>query len=117
VNWRLNLNGRFRLMSRLLESRAASQGTARLPRFLTSGPPKSGSKPAGCPVTTSTTRSATSAVSTGWNCQLFGTIATPGTVLKAERKVSMSVWNWVARRIVQGTMFSRTTASASTLYL
>src|SRR5450631_272877 len=113
ANWRLNLNGSFRLTSRLREWRAASHGTARLPRSLTSGPPKSGSNPPGSLVTTPTRWSATSAGSMGWKRQFFGTSAKPGGVLNADRKVSMSEWNWVARRIVQGTMFSRTTASAS----
>jgi hypothetical protein len=49
--------------------------------------------------------------------QVDGTVASPGSLQNTPRKNSISEWNCVARRIDQGAMFSRTTASAATLVL
>src|ERR1700687_1667646 len=114
---RLNLKGSHKLMSRLLGLRILSHEVARLLKSLTSGPPKSGSMPAGSAVTISINRAATSVVSTGWNRHLNGTVARPGSLLMASRNRSIRVWNWVERWIDQGTIFSRTTASAASLLL
>ena len=74
----------------------------------------SGTRPAGAPSVSSTSRAATSVVSTGWTWNpdgtgITGSFAIPRTV------VSSRSWNWVARSVVHGTPDSATTRSAASL--
>jgi Domain of unknown function (DUF222) len=78
----------------------------------TSGPPKSGTLPAGPVSTSSTTRAATSPASTTWNAR-FGVRMKAGP----PRRVSRSSWNWVARRIVHRAREAVTCCSAAPLRL
>src|SRR5581483_1894901 len=101
------------LTTRFLMRRASSHEMARLRKRRTSGPPKSGSMPAGAWMRAATSRAPTSRVSTGWNCQPAGMVATNGMRAYLEIQKSIRVWNCVARSIDHGTMFSRTICSAA----
>ena len=69
---------------------------------------------AGSARASSTSRAATSSVSTGWNREPAGT-GTTGNFASARATVRMRSWNWVARSVVQGRPDSATTRSAASL--
>lgn len=78
------------------------------------GPPMSATRPAGGPRARSTSRDATSAVSTGWNRNPEGT-GTTGTLAIDCTVVRMRSWNCVERSVVHGRPDSVTTRSAARL--
>ena len=80
----------------------------------TRGPAMSGTSPAGAPSASSTSRAATSSVSTGWNRTPAGTGIT-GSFAICAATVRERSWNWVARRVVQGRPDSATARSAASL--
>ena len=80
----------------------------------TCGPAMSGTSPAGAPSASSTSRAATSPVSTGWNRTPAGTGIT-GSFAICSATVRDRSWNWVARSVVQGSPESATTRSAARL--
>ena len=67
----------------------------------TCGPAMSGTSPAGAPSASSTSRAATSPVSTGWNRTPAGTGIT-GSFAICPTTIRERSWNWVARSVVHG---------------
>jgi hypothetical protein len=65
------------------------------------GSPTSGTRPREGPTASSASRSATSAASIGWKLVAAGT-GTTGSRARPRATRRTSWWNWVARRIVQG---------------
>lgn len=74
----------------------------------------SGTRPAGMPRESSTSRVATSPASTGWNWKPVGAGIT-GILAMPLAIVSSRSWNWVARRVVHGSPESATMSSAARL--
>ena len=68
---------------------------------LTSGPPMSGTRPAGSESASSTILSATSPASMGWPTRPLGT-GTTGSLANARTAMKTRSQNWVARKMVCG---------------
>src|ERR671916_497234 len=77
----------------------------------TRGPPMSGTRPAGPPRVSSTSRAATSSASTGWTRKPAGS-GTTGSFASIWATVSIRSWNCVARRMVHGRRESSTRGSS-----
>src|SRR5829696_5109533 len=87
----------------------------RFARVLTSGPPISGTRPAGNPSASSTRRPATSPASMGCKSHPLGIRVTKGTRSRASTIGRTNLWNWVDLRMVHGTGEPSTSLSASSL--
>ena len=98
--------GRPCLAARPARSAGACDGPRRYPRSsaaisYTRGPALSGTRPAGVPSASSTSRAATSPASMGWNRNPAGTGIT-GSRPICRATIKINSWNGVARSVVHG---------------